>query len=199
VEKARQAENRSAMADTILWAVSILPGHDAGARLARGHQSAAARRLLEALGDGFAAHKKTLSHSRHAIAAAVGDAERLSLGIDIEWMCPDRSFAAIADLFLDSAPAQIGAAEFYRGWTFSEAWFKAFQRPPPERDLRAIVTRPACNDVQHLPEGAELLQLVVAGEFQLSLVWRARTLQTCCRRDVSNELARIQRGAAARC
>lgn len=187
------------MTDTILWAVSILPGHDAGARLARRDQSAAARRILAALEDGFVAHKKTMSHSRHAIAAAIGDAEGLALGIDIEWMCPDRSFAAIAGLFLDPAPAQIGAAEFYRGWTFSEAWFKAFQRQPPERDLRAIVTRPAYNEVQHLPDGAQLLQLVIAGEFQLSLVWHAPSLQTCLHRDVSDELARIQRGAAACC
>ncbi|HWY14498.1 MAG TPA: hypothetical protein VNX86_05075 [Rhizomicrobium sp.] len=187
------------MTDTILYATLILPARKAGERLARRHQSAAAQRLLEVLGDGFAAHTKTVSHSRHAIAAAVGDAVGLSLGIDIEWMCPDRPFAAIAGLLLDPPPAQIGAAEFYRGWTFSEAWFKAFQRLPPERDLRAIVTRPACNDVQDLPDGAQFLQLVIAGEFQLSLVWRAPTLQTCLRRDVSDELARIQRAAAAGC
>ncbi len=185
------------MADTILWAVSILPGHDAGARLARGHQSVAARRLLEALGDDFAAHKKTVSHSRHAIAAAVGNAEGMSLGIDIEWMCPDRPFAAIAGVFLDPAPAQIGAAEFYRGWTFSEAWFKAFQHLPPERDLRAIATRPASNDVQHLPDGVQFLQLVIAGEFQLCLVWRAPSLQTRVFRHVFDEPAGVQRGAAA--
>jgi hypothetical protein len=135
-----------------------------------------------------------VSHSRQAIAAAVGDAEGLCLGIDIEWMCPNRPFAAFAGLFLNPPPARIGAVEFYRGWTFSEAWFKAFQRLPPERDLRAIVTRPARNDVQHLPDGAHVLQLVVAGEFQLSLVWRAPTLETWYVHCLSEEVASIQHG-----
>jgi hypothetical protein len=137
-----------------------------------------------------------MSHSRCAVAAAVGDANGLLLGIDIEWMSPDRDFAAIAGFFLDPPPAQIGAVDFYRGWTFFEAYFKAFQRLPPERDLRAVI---ACSghDMQNLSEGAHLLQLNVAGEFQLSLVWHAPTLQTCVLRHVSDRDVRNQHVAAA--
>lgn len=163
---------------TILCATSLLPGQTAGARAPRSRQSEAARTLLHAVGAGVPISARTTSHSRGAIAVAAGDGEGLSLGIDIEWMRPDRPFASLAEFLLGHVPERLGPEEFYRTWTFYEAYFKAFQRVPPEADLRAVMAQPDGSSVRRLPDNTHLLQFRVAGEFQLTLVWGAAAPRT---------------------
>ncbi|HEX4081063.1 MAG TPA: 4'-phosphopantetheinyl transferase superfamily protein [Rhizomicrobium sp.] len=104
---------------------------------------------------------------------AAGEGEGLSLGIDIEWMRPDRPFANLAKFLVRDVSDRLGPAQFYRTWTFYEAYFKALQRVPPEPDLHAVMRQTDSGGVQWLPGDTRLLQFCVAGEFQLSLVWRA--------------------------
>jgi hypothetical protein len=113
------------------------------------------------------------------IAAAVGDARGLSLGIDIEWMNPDRPFAEIAGTILPSVPSHVGGAAFYRGWTFGEAYFKAFQRPPPEDVLFNFAFGGAPDGIHRLVDGVRALTHRIAEVFQLCVVWRADGDQEC--------------------
>jgi hypothetical protein len=161
------------MPGTILCATSLLPGQKIAARTPRRRQSEAARTLLDALGTGFAISATTMSHSRAAIAVAAGDGDSLALGIDIEWMRPDRPFQALTEFLLGPVPVPAGPEEFYRVWTFYEAYFKAFQRVPTESDLRTAMDTTNGTVALRLSDDTRLLQFRVAGEFQLSLVWRA--------------------------
>lgn len=178
------------MTGTILYTASLLPAHGAAERVSRKHQSAGAQHLLDILEPRFAPTARSKSHSRAAVAAAAGNAEGLSLGIDIEWMAPNRPFAAIARVFLKSVPVEMGPEEFYRGWTFAEAYFKAFGRMPPEAVLEEIFTRPPSDEIRQLGDGKNILHRRVLADFQLCLVWQA--VQPCSLRYVSVEPERPQ-------
>ena len=116
----------------ILYTTAILTGVAMAARPARKRQSAAAQHLLENLQRNLTPTATSKSHSRAAIAATAGDAEGLMLGIDIEWMAPDRPFGEIMRVAFGTAPSRMGMENFYRCWTFAEAYFKAFGHLPPE-------------------------------------------------------------------
>lgn len=167
------------MVGDILYATSILPARFAGERIARRRQSSAAQHLLELLEAEGVPTVESKSHSRTAIAAAAGNAEGLSLGIDIEWMAPGRPFATLSSVFLESAPTQLGGDDFYRCWTFAEAYFKAFQRLPSESNMRYFIANTIPNSVLRLHDGANVLQRRIADIFQLCLVWRTATSQPC--------------------
>jgi hypothetical protein len=107
------------------------------------------------------------------MAAAVGDSEILNLGIDIEFMDPERPFAALAGFLVEDAPRDIDAETFYRCWTFAEAYFKAFQRAPSDRAVRTISTLENSGQAVRLDDGTQLLHRRVADRFQLCLVWQA--------------------------
>jgi hypothetical protein len=141
-------------------------------RIARVHQSHAASLLLARVAEREGPPRIfTKSHSRTAIAVAMGDDHNLLLGIDIEWMAPERPVKSIARSFLGDAAAGITVADFYRFWTFHEAFFKAFQRAPePALALELIAQEPK-DGVQPLRDGTNILQRRVAESFQLSLVW----------------------------
>jgi hypothetical protein len=161
------------MPGTIFYATSFLPAADARTRASRQRQSAAAQDLLEFLKAETESNASSKSHSRAAIAAAVGDTGILTLGIDIEFMEPDRPFAALAGFLSEAAPTQIGAEAFYRCWTFAEAYFKAFQRLPPDSAVRAVATHTDADDRYRLDDGTHILHRRIAQRFQLCLVWRS--------------------------
>lgn len=157
----------------IIYAGIILPTDDPVRRIARARQSEEAARLVTILcGSEFVPEVQSRSHSRAAIAAAVCRSREVSLGIDIEWMSPDRPMEAIARGFLSTAPAELTLPDFYRGWTFYEAYFKAFQRAPDEALLIEAV-RAAKDDIEfRLADGTQCIQHCVATIFRLCLVWR---------------------------
>jgi hypothetical protein len=160
------------MPGTILYATSLLPVGDAYARVPRARQSEAARDLQVLLSAGVASNVGSRSHSRAAVAAAVGDAQILTLGIDIEFLDDGRPFAALAGYFSANVPPEIGAADFYRRWTFAEAYFKAYQLLPTN-DALSAVGRLTDNEVLSLDDGTKVLQQRIAERFRLCLVWRA--------------------------
>jgi hypothetical protein len=156
----------------VLYAIDRLTARDVTHRAPHRDQSAAAARLVARLG---LASVTSRSHSRGLIAAAAGDA--LVLGIDIEWMAPTRDFAALARAFLQRAPQAMSAADFYRGWTFHEAHYKAFQRFPDEESVLAVLA--ATDETLTLPNGTQVLQRRVAEMFQLCLVWQCAPSAPC--------------------
>ncbi len=155
----------------ILYATDVLPAGDPSRRVPRREQSVAASRLLARLTAGFVPSAHSKSHSRALVAAAVGDVAGLSLGIDIEWMAPGRPFAAIARDVLDVA-GDIDAEAFYRGWTFYEAYYKAFQRFPDGDDTRTVVASARDGEIVRLDGETCAIQHRVAGAFRLCVVWR---------------------------
>jgi hypothetical protein len=156
----------------IAYTSELIGAGQPGDRIPRARQSAAASRLLEALaGDEGRPLATSKSHSRSAIAVAMSTAAALPLGIDIEWITPARSIAAIAGNFLGDTGRGIGVADFYRGWTFYEAFFKAFQRSPSPALVLESIERPDTPSVHLLSDGTRILQHRIADAFQLSLVW----------------------------
>jgi hypothetical protein len=116
---------------------------------------------------------RSRSHSRGAIAIATGTLEGLFLGIDIEFMA-DRPFDAIMSVYLGPAPASVTPADFYRCWTFGEAYFKAFQRRPSRSAIMQVLRHRQDGSLMALDDGTEVLTRRVRGVFQLSLVWCSR-------------------------
>ena len=156
----------------VVYTTGLLGTGQPGDRVPRARQSAAASRLLERLvgheGRPLASSK---SHSRSAIAVAMSVGAEHPLGIDIEWITPARPVAMIARSFLGDTGRMIGVADFYRGWTFYEAFFKAFQRSPSPARVLELIERPDLRSVHRLGDGTKVLQHRLADAFQLSLVW----------------------------
>jgi hypothetical protein len=156
----------------LVYATGLIDPRQPGERVPRVRQSAAASRLLETL----AGHEgpplaRSKSHSRSAVAVAMSAGAECPLGIDIEWITPARPIAAIAGNFLGDTGKAIGVADFYRGWTFYEAFFKAFQRPPSPLRVLELIERPDMPSVHCLSDGTKALQHRIGDAFQLSLVW----------------------------
>ena len=155
-----------------VYATGLIGPGQPGDRVPRVRQSAAASRLLDVLaGDEGRPLSRSKSHSRAAIAVAMNAAAEHPLGIDIEWITPARQIAMIASNFLGDAGRAIGVADFYRGWTFYEAFFKAFQRSPTPARVLELIERPDTRPIHRLSDGTNVLQHRVADAFQLSLVW----------------------------
>jgi 4'-phosphopantetheinyl transferase len=88
-----------------------------------------------------------LSHSADLALIAVAGA---AVGVDVEWIDPDRDFVALARRALGAedvraitaSPPQLRAAAFYAAWTAHEARLKCdgggFGGPPPPRELTAV-------------------------------------------------------------
>jgi hypothetical protein len=169
--KARGAQY--AMLGRILYATSELSARDLGERLPRKRQSAAAQHLLQILSDELVPTAGSKSHSRAVVAAAVGDAGIAALGIDIEFMDDDRPLADIARFLSKSAPENIGSEQFFRCWTFAEAYFKAYQQLPPDRAVRRVGELRGADGECELDDGTHLLHRRIADRFLLCLVWRS--------------------------
>jgi hypothetical protein len=160
------------MAGTILYATSLVCAAHAPTRIPWQRQSAAARALQDSLSGGIAPAVSSRSHSRVAVAAAVGDAQVSALGIDIEFMDQGRPFAALAGYFTEDVPADLDAVVFYRLWAFAEAHFKAFQLLPTNNAFRAV-GKLSDNETLTLDDGTTVLQHRVSEQFLLCLVGRA--------------------------
>ena len=163
----------------IFYAIDILATDDITRRVARRVQSSAASQLLARLtAADFHPTARSKSHSRGIVAGAVGNIPELMLGIDIEWMAPGRPFGAIAHTFLASAPERMAAADFYRGWTFVEAYYKAFQRFPDQALVHDVIRHAIDGEVLWFRDGTGVLETRVADAFQLCLVWRGNLRDT---------------------
>ncbi|MDB5470433.1 MAG: hypothetical protein JWR84_1993 [Caulobacter sp.] len=148
------------------YAVRRLPDYEPGERPPKALESAAARALQAQLDPAAALFSR--SHGRGLIAAAVAAPPVTRLGIDVEWIDPRRRMAEIAQHYL-GAPEAITPEQFFRGWTFGEAWFKAFGHDP-DPDLIRIAGGNTSADP--IPVGAAwLLQTLPEPGFVLSLVW----------------------------
>jgi hypothetical protein len=139
----------------------------------RRRQSEAAAELAVRL-SGFAGPPARLSksHSRAVVAAASADAEVSVLGIDVEWIRPNRPFGAILRSFAPSLATAVDADAFYRAWTFLEAHFKAWQRWPGEAEIEEVLATPPAIAPWQTRAGNQILQQRVAGDFQLTVLWR---------------------------
>lgn len=156
----------------VVYATGLIEAGQLGERIPRARQSAAASRLLETLiGEEGQPRASSKSHSRLAVAVAMSTAAQCPLGIDIEWVTAARPVATIARNFLGDTKKAIGVADFYRGWTFYEAFFKAFQRPPSPARVLELIERGDIQSVHRFGDGTKVLQHRVADAFQLSLVW----------------------------
>ena len=171
------AENMTHIAK-ILYAIDILPTDDIRGRVPKARQSTAGSRLLARIEEKYPhLTARSKSHSRAVVAAAAGTAPALLLGIDVEWMAPNRPFDQIARMFLASSSAQVDAETFYRGWTFFEAYYKAFQRFPEETLVHAVIAHRS-NEALRLGDGIGVTQLCVAGDFRACIVWQHEALET---------------------
>ncbi len=106
------------------------------------------------------------------MAVTVCNAPGCLLGIDIEWMASDRPFDAIAHAFFASAPRRTSIADFYREWTFFEAYYKAFQRFPEDTLFKTVVRGGSAGAAYSLGGGCWVMLRSVSDAFQLCLVWR---------------------------
>ena len=154
------------MSERPIHAVRRLGGYEPGQRPPKALESAAARALQAELDP--VAPLFSRSHSRGLVAAVVAGPPVTRLGIDVEWIDPRRRMAQIAEHYL-GAPEPVTPEQFFRGWTFGEAWFKAFGRDP-EPDLIRIAGGNL--SAEPLPVGeAWLLQTLPEPGFVMSLVW----------------------------
>lgn len=161
----------------IVYGTRLLHASAIHDRVARNIQSQAATALAEALSQTTTNPALiSKSHSRTLVAAAVGNAGVLALGIDAEWMAPNRPFSSIIRSFAPSLPSAIEAGTFYRLWTFLEAFYKAFQRWPEEDDIIQVFDRPNCGDAWQTARGTQLLQHQRADAFTLTIVWKCSGL-----------------------
>ncbi len=149
-----------------LFEARRLADHEPGGRPPKALESAAARALQDELDP--AATLFSRSHGRGLIAAAVAAPPVTRLGIDVEWIDPRRPMAEIAEHYL-GAPEAITPEQFFRGWTFGEAWFKAFG-DDPDPDLIRIAGGNTSPEPIAVGE-AWLLQTLPEPGFVLSLVW----------------------------
>jgi len=154
----------------IIYAAQIIAAGPPVKRLPRAMQSQAARDLLARIA-ARAEAVSSRSHSRTAIAVAATETPGVSIGIDIEWMAPERPVAAIAGSYLGAAASGLSIPEFYRAWTFYEAFFKAFQHAPSPALILEALSSSGEHTVCRLRDGISAIQHRVADGFQLSLVW----------------------------
>lgn len=153
--------------EALRYATRRLAGITPGQRPGKALESAAARALQAELDP--AATIFSRSHGRGLVAAAVAGPPVTRLGVDIEWIDPGRRMAEIAEHFLGAPAAGLTPEQFFRGWTFGEAWFKAFGADPSP-DLIRIAGANQSPEPVAVGE-AWLLQTLPEPGFVLSLVW----------------------------
>lgn len=156
----------------IVFSLAQIPAAEPGQRVLRSVQSVAAERLASALRARFGEPgRQSRAHSRNMVAAAAGRARNLYLGVDVEWEGDNRNIAGLTRVLLPSGTAALGRAEFYRAWTFYEAYFKAFQRSPAESDIVDISA--GLTGQRALSSGVGVLQMGHGPGFQFCLVWQS--------------------------
>jgi phosphopantetheinyl transferase len=158
------------MADGPRYAARRLSGHAPGTRPPKAAESAAARALQAELEAGTPAPLVSRSHGRGLVAAAIAHSPVIRLGIDIEWIDPRRRMAEIAAHYLGAAPEDLTPETFFRGWTFGEAWFKAFGVDPEPALIRKAGANRSESPVA-VTAGVWLLQALPEPGFVMSVVW----------------------------
>lgn len=163
----------------IYYALAALAEPPTHRRVPLAQQRLVSRRLLAAAvarAGGTAACTDggtSVSHSRGLAAAAVSTAG--PVGIDIEWITPQRDGAGILAALFGLALPSVATLDFYRAWTFHEAWFKATGHVADAalvwqvlqgRSTRLLLRRGADGDPV-----AHLLQRQLDHDFSLSIVW----------------------------
>ncbi len=162
----------------IWYAINILQNDDIRRRVPRGMQSAATSLLLAQMAEQYTPiHASSKSHSRSVGAVAVGLIPELLLGVDVEWMAPNRPFSQIAQTFLGAQDKDLDAPAFYRGWAFYEAYYKAFQRFPGTPLIRTVIAHTRGDSPLLLDGGIGAFLRCVEGDFQLCIVWHHATQQ----------------------
>ncbi|MAP94792.1 MAG: hypothetical protein CMK07_07565 [Ponticaulis sp.] len=128
----------------------------------------------ERLVEGRSVLAKSRSHSRGVSVAAVSS-DTMAVGIDVEWMSPDRRWLDIISMFAPSAPDRSpDMVMLAKAWTFIEAFYKAEQAYPVEADVMEILHA-------DLPEGTPITLLsgasvqftMLAGGFPMAVYWTA--------------------------
>ncbi|QLH38018.1 MAG: hypothetical protein HWD60_02125 [Defluviicoccus sp.] len=148
-------------------------------RIRRSEQSIAARHLLDVVArkaetSGAAGFQhSSLAHSRTICACAIGIGVRV--GIDIEWMSPGRNGRRILELLCGLQLSAVSTTEFYRAWTFSEAYFKATGNTADKSMLHHVIQNPSDDIVHvHLDGNGNMLSFVqmnIFYDFMLSIIW----------------------------
>ena len=149
------------------YAVRLLADTPPGRRIARARQSAVAADLLAELRrcTHLAAGPASKAHSRALAAAAVAAGRRV--GVDVEYLAPERNIRAVAQYLMDAPVSDAAAA--YRVFTFREAYFKAVGHMPGRSLLRLVADAGAPRF--DIPGGLAVLHELVAEVFVLTLVW----------------------------
>lgn len=164
----------------ILYGVDVLPSRRLETRLPHAQQSSAAELVLDRLRKtGCQAGPQSKSHSRTAVAAAIAETRQVRLGIDIEWMDKTRPFAAIASVFRTPLPQGLGPAQFYRGWTFYEAYYKAFQTYPDGTAIARVMADLVDGETLRVADEVYVMQRDVLNAFRLCLVWSGDAMPDC--------------------
>ena len=154
-------------------AYSIVPTGDVppGTRVPRWTQRKAVQRLRSALAESVSSPAVSVAHSRNLVVAAAATSGT-RIGIDIEWTDTRRQIQRRWDLaFPGLGGVAVDSTVFYRGWTFAEAWFKAFQVWPMARQVDEFLRISPQDGVAQFVGRACVFPLAVGG-FQLCLVWQ---------------------------
>ncbi len=154
----------------LYYSYALWPGAKPAARWPRAQQSHAAAVLLADMRaqTGLAAGPCSKSHSRALAAAAVAISG--SLGVDVELADPARAITALARQLLGRESA-LSHWDFYRLWTFREAYFKAFGAFPGEALLRCAEQAGRMQPAGYRLGCVQVHHQVIFGAFQLAAVW----------------------------
>jgi len=118
------------------------------------------------------------SHSRTvgAVAVRVG----CSVGIDIEWMSEARNYKEILRLIFNISVDEITKNDFYRVWTFHEAYFKTVGKlATPEMAIFLLNNNTYGITVRisnHIINKIYLFSTKFQNDFMLSIVWADKGL-----------------------
>lgn len=94
------------------------------------------------------------------------------IGIDIEWIAPERPIQAMARDLLGEEAREVTLHDFYRLWTFRESYFKAFQSMPSAAMTLEFLACSASLAIHRLGLDVNVLEHRLAADaFQLCLVW----------------------------
>lgn len=113
------------------------------------------------------------THCR-GIAAAMLSKNIIPLGIDIEYADPRRNWPEILSVFCDNiALSDYSIHALNRGWTYLEAYYKAFAQYPPAKDVIAVIDYQfPDNETYQNADGYLCLHRSIETVFYMTLIWK---------------------------
>ncbi|MFC7290842.1 hypothetical protein [Hirschia litorea] len=113
------------------------------------------------------------THCR-GIAAAMLSKNIIPLGIDIEYADPRRNWPEILSVFCDNiALSGYSIHALNRGWTYLEAYYKAFAQYPPAKDVIAVIDHQfPDNEIYQNADGYLCLHRSIETVFYMTLIWK---------------------------